>query len=98
VVGSHLAIVFRTPADLAKMTMSASKVGVHLHIECDGITLMPMYEDLIRLGQNCYIFLFDLPAKVGRHIIRVYWSDAQHQPMESTVQKVSVTVATGGNP
>jgi hypothetical protein len=91
-VGSAMAIIFQTRADLTKMTMSAPVGGVHLHIECDGVTLMPMYDQLIRLGNHRYIFLFDLPAKPGPKVVRVYWSDAQHRPLETSVQKIHVTV------
>jgi hypothetical protein len=91
-VGSAMAIIFQTRADLTKMTMSAPVGGVHLHIECDGVTLMPMYDQLIRLGNHRYIFLFDLPAKRGPKVVRVYWSDAQHRPLEASVQKIHVTV------
>jgi hypothetical protein len=91
-VGSYMAIIFQTRADLTKMTMSAPVAGVHLHIECDGVTLMPMYDQLIRLGNQRYIFLFDLPAKPGPKVVRVYWSDAQHRPLETSLQKIHVTV------
>jgi hypothetical protein len=87
-----MAIIFQTRADLTKMTMSAPVAGVHLHIECDGVTLMPMYDQLIRLGNQRYIFLFDLPAKPGPKVVRVYWSDAQHRPLETSLQKIHVTV------
>lgn len=92
VVGSQLAVVFETPANLSSMTMSAPVVGVHLHIECDDLALMPTAQQLIQLGNNRYLFLFDLPAAPGPKKLRVYWSDAQHKTIEATVQTVSVTV------
>lgn len=92
VVGSQLALVFETPANLSSMTMSAPVVGVHLHIECDDLALMPTAQQLILLGNHRYLFLFDLPATPGPKKLRVYWSDAQHKTIETTVQTVSVTV------
>ena len=92
-VGSTLGVVFETPADLAAMTMGAAKVGVHLTVDLEGTTLMPTRQQLITLGKNRYLFLFDLPAKPGPNTIKLYWSDAQHRTMTETVQMVTVTVA-----
>lgn len=93
VVGSQLAVVFETPANLSNMTMSAPVVGVHLHIQCDDMALMPTAQQLIRLGKNRYLYLFDLPVPPGPKTLRVYWSDAQHKTIESSMQKTSVIVA-----
>jgi len=91
-VGTHLAVVFQTPADLSKMTMGAAVPGVHLHIDAEEVSLMPTQEQLIRLGGDRYVFLFDLPAKPGKNTLRIYWSDAQHRTMAETVQQITVTV------
>lgn len=91
-VGSQLAVVFETPADLAGMTMGAAVVGVHLHVQYDDIALMPTFQQLIRLGKSRYLYLFDLPATLGSKTLRVYWSDAQHNTIKSTMQEVSVIV------
>jgi hypothetical protein len=95
-VGTQLAVVFQTPADLAKMTMGASALGTHLHIEAHDVSAMPSREQLVRLGEDCYLFLFDPPAKPGKNTLRVYWSDAQHETIASTVQQITVTVAPDG--
>lgn len=91
-VGQQVAVVLKTPADLGGMTMSAARIGVHLHIEIAGMALMPTRQQLIDLGSNNYLYLFDLPAKPGRNTIRLYWSDAQHRTLESTVRSITVTV------
>lgn len=91
-VGSQVGVIIKTPADLDEMTMSAAKIGVHLHVDLEGLSLMPTRQQLIEFGGNRYLFLFDLPAKAGKNTIKVYWSDAQHQTLESTVQSVTVTV------
>lgn len=93
IVGSQLAVVFETPANLSSMTMSAPVVGVHLHIGYDDTSLMPTIQQLVRLGKDRYLYLFDLPVTPGAKTLRVYWSDAQHKTMESTMQSVSVIVA-----
>ena len=93
VVGKQLALVFETPGNLKELTMSAPVIGVHLHIQCDDVALMPTIQQLIHLGKDRYLFLFDLPATPGVKTLRVYWSDAQHRTLESTIQTVRVKVA-----
>jgi hypothetical protein len=92
-VGSHMAVVFQTPADLSKMTMVAPVPGAHLHIEAQGVSVMPSQEQLVRLGGDHYLFLFDLPAQPGKNTLRIYWADAQHRTIADTVQQITVTVA-----
>jgi hypothetical protein len=93
IVGTQLAVVFQTPADLNKFTADAAKVGVHLHIEADGMMAMPLRRQLIGLGKDRYVFLFDLPAKPGPDTLRIYWADEQHDEMKNTIRQVSVIVA-----
>ena len=95
-VGTHLAVVFQTPADLSKMTMGTPAPGTHLHIEAQDASVMPSQEQLVRLGEDRYLFLFDLPAKPGKNTLRIYWSDAHHRTIASTVQQVTVTVVRDG--
>ena len=97
VVGSRLAVVFETPADIEKMTMGhQNTMGTHLHVEAGGSELMPSQEQLIRLGANRYLFLFDLPVQAGTKVLRVSWADGNHRTIESSVQRVTVTVAPEG--
>jgi len=92
-VGTQLAVIFQTPADLSKMTMSAPVPGTHLHIDAQDVSMMPSREQFVRLGEDRYLFLFDLPAKPGKNTLRIYWSDAQHRTIADTVQQITVTVA-----
>ena len=92
-VGSQMAVVFQTPADLSKMTMGAPVPGVHLHIEAQDVSMMPSRDQLVRLGEDRYLFLFELPAKPGKNTLRVYWADAQHRTVADSVQQITVTVA-----
>lgn len=91
-VDATIAVVFETAGALAEMTMGAKKMGNHLHIDIDGTSLMPMMKDLVPLGNNQYRYVFDLPVKPGKHVVSVYWSDAQHKTVEYTVRKVNVLV------
>ncbi len=92
VVGSQLAVIFETDANLSETTMSAPIIGVHLHVGYDDVSLMPTLQQLIGLGKSRYLYLFDLPAKAGAKTLRVYWSDAQHRTIENTVQEVPVVI------
>lgn len=94
-IGSAVSVEFETPADLSKMTMSAKEIGAHLHLDLDGQSLMPAQSDLKPLGARRYRYTFDLPASPGKRVIKVYWSDAAHKTIESSVQQVTVTVAEG---
>jgi hypothetical protein len=57
---------------------------------------MPTEEQLVRLGVDRYLFLFDLPAKPGKNTLRIYWSDGQHEPIGGTVQQITLTVVPDG--
>lgn len=94
-VGTQLAVVFETSGEMARLTMSAPAVGTHLHVEADGVSLMPTEDQLIRLGDNRYIFVFDLPVAPGERTLRVYWSDAAHRTIDSSLQQVRVTAEPG---
>ncbi|MBR1087741.1 hypothetical protein JQ621_09685 [Bradyrhizobium manausense] len=89
-VGTRLAIIFETSANLTASTELAN--GQHLHIESDDTMMMPVADQLIRLGKDRYLFVFELPVKPGKRDLRIYWADAEHQPIESSEQKVEVTV------
>jgi hypothetical protein len=89
-VGTRLAIIFETPANLTLSTELAN--GQHLHIESDDMMMMPVADQLIRLGGDRYLFVFDLPVKPGKRDLRIYWADGEHKPIESSIQKVEVTV------
>ena len=91
-VGTQLAVVFETPGKMERLTMSAPVVGTHLHIETDGISLMPGEDQLIRLGNHRYVFLFDLPVEPGGRSLRVYWSDGMHRTIDASMQTVKVVV------
>jgi hypothetical protein len=92
IIGQRVAVVFEGPPQLSKFTMDNPKAVVHLHIALDDLELMPMGEQLIGLGGNRYTFIFDLPAKPGKHMLSLYWADQQHKKIEDGVQSVTVTV------
>lgn len=91
-VGPNIVLEFETAADLEKMTMGSTSLGVHLHLDIDGTALMPAMADLKQVGKNRYRYVFDLPAAPGPHVLGVYWSDASHRALEPTRNSVTVTV------
>lgn len=93
-VSPTVAVVLETSANLSTMTMNNKAVGTHLHISIDNTTLMPMTQDLVRISKNQYRYVFELPVVPGKHTITVYWADAQHRTVDSTIRKVHVTVAS----
>lgn len=91
-VESPVAIVFRTNADLDRMTMSAVNPDIHLHIGVDGKTMMPMRDQLFSVGKNLYVFVVDFPMAPGRHELSVYWAGDNHETMASSIRKVFINV------
>jgi len=95
-VGPVVTVEFETPADLSKMTMSGAETSIHLHIDMDGVSIMPALADLKRVGTQRYRYTFDLPAQPGERSVAVYWSDARHKTIEASVRRVGVTVVAPG--
>ncbi len=97
IVGTRVAVVIETPANLADVTMDAPKVGTHLHIALGDTTLMPVRSDLIALGGQRYLYQFDLPVEPGEHLLQVYWSDASHQTLAATIQSITIQVCAAAD-
>ena len=53
---------------------------------------MTVEDQLIRLGNHRYVFLFDLPVEPGERSLRVYWSDGMHRTIDASMQTVKVVV------
>lgn len=91
-VAGQMAIVIETDADLGETTMSAAKIGTHLHIRLDDNSMMPMREQFFSVGGNRYVYLFDLPVTPGKHQVSVYWAGGDHQTIEASIQRADITV------
>lgn len=91
-VEGQMAIVIETDADLGETTMSAAKIGTHLHIRLDDNSIMPMREQFFSVGGNRYVYLFDLPVTPGKHQVSVYWAGGDHQTIEASIQSADITV------
>lgn len=91
-IESPVAIVFQTSADLDQMTMSAAKLGTHLHIGVDGRSMMPMRDQIFSAGKNLYVFVIDFPMTPGRHELSIYWAGGDHETISSSIRKAFVNV------
>ena len=91
-VENPVAILFEADGDLETLTMSAAKVGTHLHIGIDETSLRPVREQILSVGGNRYAFVLDLPLDPGSHVLSVYWAGADHRTIISSIRMVSVNV------
>ncbi len=91
-VEGQMAIVIETDADLGETTMSAAKIGTHLHIRLDDNSMMPTREQFFSVGGNRYVYLLDLPVPPGKHQVSVYWAGGDHQTIEASIQRADITV------
>lgn len=91
-VSNPVAILFEADGDIETMTMSAAKIGTHLHIGIDEKSLMPVREQILSVGGNRYAFVLDLPLDPGSHVLSVYWASADHRTIVSSIRKVSLYV------
>lgn len=83
-------IVIETDGDIDKLTMSAEKIGVHLHVAVDGRSVMPIREQLISVGGGRYAFIIDDPLMPGAHEISVYWADGSHKTIGESIQTLNI--------
>lgn len=78
-----LTVVFRVPGE---MEMQPGGWGIgdrHLHLELDGVELMPAAADIERLGEGEYRWTVGMPT-TGSHTLRLLWSGLDHRPIEET--------------
>jgi hypothetical protein len=89
----ELAVVFRSASELRQMPGGWGAESLHLHLELDGVQLMPSTADIQRLAPGEYRWVLPRPAP-GEHTLRLFWSDADHTPLtEGASAPVRVRVA-----
>lgn len=92
-VGSQLAVVFKTDADISKVTMGAAQPAIHLHLDTAGVSVMPTASQLMNLGGGHYLFVFEVPLAPGERTLQLSWADDQHRTITSSVREVKIRVA-----
>lgn len=83
VVSGPVAVVFRTPRALEIGPGGWGTGEHHLHLEMDGIELMPRAADLERLSEGVYRWTLPPPPE-GTRTLRLLWSGPDHRPIPGT--------------
>lgn len=73
-------VVFRAGEELGPKPMGWGTDQLHLHLEVDGQQFMPATGDIRRLPDGSYAWRF-AALEPGPHTLRLFWSDAGHQPL-----------------
>lgn len=83
VIEGPLPVVFRVDGEM-EIGPGGWGVGTHhLHLELDGVELMPAAADIERLGEGEYRWVLRTPAP-GPHTLRLLWSGMDHRPLPGT--------------
>lgn len=78
-----LRVEFRVEGEMAMQPGGWGVGNHHLHLELDGVELMPAAGDMERTGAGEYRWNVGMPAP-GPHTLRLLWSGPDHRPMEET--------------
>lgn len=82
-IGRPLQVVFRVPERMERLAGGWGVGDHHLHLELDGVELMPASSDIERLKDGEYRWVVAEPEP-GPHALRLLWSGADHRPMPET--------------
>jgi hypothetical protein len=78
---SPVAIVIATTAPLQMGPLGWAADGRHLHLRADSAETMAGNADIAPVGPGRY--RWTVPLGPGEHTLRIYWSGADHQPMQA---------------
>lgn len=82
-VEGPLEVVFRTSGQMEPLPGGWGVGDHHVHLELDGVELMPADADIERLDGGQY--RWSLPGTgPGPHALRLLWSGPDHRPMPET--------------
>ena len=82
VLTEPLAVDFRVDGDLVQQPSGWGVAGLHVHLQLDGLELMPSAADIEQLPSGGYRWSVGR-LEAGPHRLRLFWSDAQHRPVEA---------------
>jgi hypothetical protein len=77
-----LAVDFRVDGDLIQQPSGWGVAGQHVHLQLDGLELMPSAADIEQRPSGSYRWRVGR-LEAGPHRLRLFWSDAQHRPVEA---------------
>lgn len=76
-------VVFRVREEMERLPGGWGIGDHHLHLEMDGVELMPAAEDIERVGEGEYRWIVGA-AEPGPHALRLLWSGPDHRPLPGT--------------
>lgn len=80
-VAGPLAVLFRVESELVRQPSGWGVDGLHLHLQLDGLELMPAPADVEAMPGGAFRWTVG-PLEPGPHSLRLFWSDGAHQPVE----------------
>lgn len=89
-----LVLVFETEEELMPQPAGWGAGGFHLHLQLDDLELMPATADIEPLGSGRYRWTVGR-LEPGPHRLRLFWSDAEHRPVEAGASAVVEVEAPG---
>ena len=95
VVEGPLALEFTIQQELQRQPAGWGVGGYHLHLQLDGLELMPGAADVQAIRSGTYRWTVGL-LEPGPHRLQLYWSDARHQRVEGGESEVVEVEARGG--
>lgn len=86
-VDGPLALVFDVQAQLERQPAGWGVGGYHLHLQLDGLELMPGPADVTPVRSGGYRWVVG-ELEPGTHRLQLFWSDAQHRRVEGGESEV----------
>ena len=87
VLDGPLALEFTIQQELQRQPAGWGVGGYHLHLQLDGLELMPGAADVQPIGSGTYRWTVGA-LETGPHRLQLYWSDARHVRVEGGESEV----------
>lgn len=87
-VDGPLALLFRVEGELVRQPSGWGVDGLHLHLQLDALELMPASADVEAVPGGAFRWTVGR-LEPGPHTVRLFWSDAAHQPVEGGASRAA---------